>query len=79
MVGDNLFRDIQGNQTAGYHHGFLVRRDGAFFDFNPALARGVGMDLGRCTTIGGLTELFSHLRGVAYVARFQQAASLVDD
>ena len=64
MVGDNLFRDISGSHASGFSHGFLMQRNGAFFNFSPALARVAGIDLAKCTEIYGLSELFSHLHAV---------------
>jgi HAD superfamily hydrolase (TIGR01549 family) len=61
MVGDNLFRDIGGSLRAGYSHGFLLRRNGGFFNFSPPLALNIGMDLSRSSNIDGLNELLAHL------------------
>lgn len=61
MVGDNLYRDLLGANAAGFAHGFFVQRQGGFFNFRPELATGLGLDLGRCTRIESLHELFWHL------------------
>jgi len=78
MVGDNLFRDILGSQSAGFRHGFLVRRKGSFFNFNPALARYAGLDLRQCTPVDELSELFAHLRGVSPGASAPESDTIVD-
>lgn len=61
MVGDNLYRDIQGALSAGFAHSFFVQREGGFFNFRPELASGMGLDLGRCTRIEALHELCWYL------------------
>lgn len=58
MVGDNLYRDIQGANTGGFRHGFFVQREGGFFNFRPELASSLGLNLGRWTRIESLHELF---------------------
>ena len=78
MVGDNLFRDIQGAQNAGYQHGFLICRNGAFFNFSPELARAAGLDLAECTTLNGLSELFWHLRGVVHEIKTRAADTTIE-
>ena len=42
MVGNNVFRDMQGACNAGYRHAFQIQRAGALLSFNPGLARRVG-------------------------------------
>ena len=64
MVGDNLFRDMQGSFAAGYRHAFHIQRAGAFFNFNPALAQRVG-SMPACTPISNLNELFWYLTGIS--------------
>ncbi len=64
MVGDNLFRDMQGSFDAGYRHAFHIQRAGAFFNFNSDLARRVSGVMPACTSITNLSELFWHLTGV---------------
>jgi len=63
MVGDNLYRDIEGALMAGYRHAFLIQRAGAIFNFNPTLAARAGVDIHACTSISGLYELMWHLTG----------------
>ena len=64
MVGNNLFRDMQGSCNAGYRHAFHVQRAGALFNFNPDLVRRVGNVMPACTSISSLNELFWYLAGV---------------
>ncbi len=61
MVGNNLFRDMQGSCNAGYLHAFHVQRAGALFNFNPHLVRRVGNVMPACTSISSLNELFWYL------------------
>jgi FMN phosphatase YigB (HAD superfamily) len=68
MVGNNLFRDMQGSCNAGYRHAFHVQRAGALFNFNPNLAQRVGNAMPVCTLINSLNELFWYLRGCESVA-----------
>ena len=63
MVGDNLYRDIEGAHVAGYRHAFQVQRTGAFFNFSPDLAARLRPPSGASTLIAGLNELFWHLSG----------------
>lgn len=63
MVGDNLYRDIQGAQAAGYRHTFQVQRPGAFFNFSPDLVARVRSTAAGSTTVAALNELFWHLPG----------------
>ena len=42
MVGNNVFRDMQGACNAGYRHAFQIQRAGALLSFNLDLARRVG-------------------------------------
>ncbi|MGO8754181.1 MAG: HAD-IA family hydrolase [Gallionellaceae bacterium] len=62
MVGDNLFRDIQGALDFGFKHAFHIQRTGSFFNFSHELATEV-MPLDRCTAVNTLRELLWHLRG----------------
>ncbi|MDN5753072.1 MAG: HAD-IA family hydrolase [Nitrosospira sp.] len=64
MVGDNLFRDMQGSANAGYRHAFHIQRAGAFFNFSPDLARRVNSVMPAFTPITNLNELFWYLTGV---------------
>ena len=34
MVGNNVFRDVQGSCNAGYRHAFHIQRAGALLNFN---------------------------------------------
>jgi FMN phosphatase YigB (HAD superfamily) len=61
MVGNNLFRDMQGSCNAGYGHAFHIQRAGALFNFNPDLVRRVGNVMPACTSISRLNELFWYL------------------
>ena len=63
MVGNNLFRDMQGSCNAGYRHAFHIQRTGALFNFNLGLARRVGKAMPACTSISNLNELFWYLNG----------------
>ena len=63
MVGNNLFRDMQGSFNARYRHAFHVQRAGALFNFNPDLVRRVGNVMTACTSISSLNELFWYLGG----------------
>ena len=64
MVGDNLFRDMQGSFNAGYRHAFHLQRTGAFFNFNPDLARRINNVAPVYTSITNLNELNWHLTGI---------------
>lgn len=64
MIGDNLFRDIQGSFNAGYKHAFHIQRAGTFFNFNPDLASRAGHARSACTSIASLNELFWYLTEV---------------
>jgi HAD superfamily hydrolase (TIGR01549 family) len=60
MVGDNFFRDAIGAVRAGYAYAFLVKREGAFFNFNRVLADEVpGSD--RVRWLDNLDQLLWHL------------------
>lgn len=63
MVGNNMFRDMQGAFNAGYRHAFHIQRAGAFFNFNPDLVRRIGNVMPACTSITSLNELFWYLNG----------------
>jgi HAD superfamily hydrolase (TIGR01549 family) len=63
MVGDNLFRDLHGALEADYGHAFHIQRPGAFFNFNPALARRASGSGDGVTALSGLHELLWHLSG----------------
>ncbi len=64
MVGNNLFRDMQGSRNAGYRHAFHIQRAGASFNFNLDLMRRTGNAMPACTSISNLNELLWHLTGV---------------
>jgi len=60
MVGDNLFRDAIGAVRAGYAHAFLLKREGAFFNFSRVLADEVpGLD--RVRWLDNLDQILWHL------------------
>ena len=71
MVGNNLFRDMQGSCNAGYRHAFHIQRAGALFNFNPDLLRRVGNVMPACTSITSLNELFWYLTGCEAVTQRQ--------
>lgn len=54
MVGDNIFRDIDGSLSAGFRHAFFIRREGGFFNFSQSLVRRA---LGRPLTVTHLETL----------------------
>lgn len=62
MVGDNLFRDIQGALDSGFKHAFHIQRPGGLFNFNHDLASMI-MPMDGCTSITNLRELLRHLPG----------------
>lgn len=64
MVGDNLFRDIQGALFAGYKHGFHIQRPGAFFNFNMSLAQRVIEKSPAITSIESLNEITWHFKAI---------------
>lgn len=64
MVGNNLFRDVQGSHDAGYRHAFHIQRAGGSFNFDPGLMRRIGNVMPACTSISSLNELLWHLTGV---------------
>jgi HAD superfamily hydrolase (TIGR01549 family) len=53
MVGDNIFRDIDGAFEAGYGQAFLIRRAGALFNFDEDTAAKIG----RCKSYVALDRL----------------------
>jgi FMN phosphatase YigB (HAD superfamily) len=63
MVGNNVFRDMQGAFNAGYRHAFQIQRAGALLSFNSDFAQRVGNVMPACTSISSLNELFWYLRG----------------
>lgn len=65
MVGDNPYRDVGGALAAGYARGFLVRRPGALFSFDPALSAELVMTPVRRQVIDGLQPLLTYLHGAA--------------
>jgi FMN phosphatase YigB (HAD superfamily) len=71
MVGNNLFRDMQGSCNAGYRHAFHVQRAGALFNYSPDLARRTGNPMSACTSISSLNELFWHLTGCETITQQQ--------
>lgn len=62
MVGNNVYRDMQGACNAGYRSAFHIQRVGALRNFNLDLARRVGVSPSTCTPITSLNELFWYLR-----------------
>jgi FMN phosphatase YigB (HAD superfamily) len=63
MVGNNVFRDVQGSCNAGYWHAFHIQREGVLLGSNLGLARRVGSLPSACTPITSLNELFWYLTG----------------
>ena len=62
MVGDHLYKDIQGAGRAGFAQGFLIRRPAAMFAFNTALAD--VLDLGaHPVEIDDLHQLLWYFKG----------------
>jgi FMN phosphatase YigB (HAD superfamily)/predicted ATP-grasp superfamily ATP-dependent carboligase len=64
MVGDNLYRDIEGALNAGYQHGFLVTRPGSFFSFDLDVFRSVRGQDNHVTTLKGLGGLLWYLQKI---------------
>lgn len=65
MVGDHPWRDARGALEAGYRHAFLIRREGAFFNFG-ADSLAAWLPAERWTLLQeGLWELHWHLKGRA--------------
>jgi HAD superfamily hydrolase (TIGR01509 family) len=62
MVGDNLYRDIEGALSAGYQHGFLVTRPGSSFSFDLDIFRSIRGQDNHVTTLNGLGGLLWHLQ-----------------
>jgi HAD superfamily hydrolase (TIGR01549 family) len=62
MVGNNVFRDMQGSCNAGYLHAFHIQRAGRLRSFDLGLAQRVGVSPSECTPITSLNELFWYLR-----------------
>ena len=71
MVGNNVFRDVQGSCNAGYRHAFHIQREGALLSSNLGLARRVGNLPSACTSITSLNELFWYLTGFEAVPQRQ--------
>ena len=71
MVGNNVFRDVQGSCNAGYRHAFHIQREGALLGSNLGLAREVGNLPSACTSITSLNELFWYLAGCEAVPQRQ--------
>lgn len=61
MVGDNLYRDIQGALDSGYRHGFLIQREGGFHNFDLDTFSQIGGEPSRFTRIQDLKQLFWYL------------------
>ena len=61
MVGDNLYRDIQGALQAGYAHAFFLQRSGGFFNFRVEMTKRLMPELEHCTTLQSLQELLWYL------------------
>ncbi|MBT9458023.1 MAG: HAD-IA family hydrolase [Burkholderiaceae bacterium] len=62
MVGDNLYRDIDGAVQAGYRHAFHIQRDGGFFNFNRSSWAQLVTPADRWSTLNGLHELHWYLK-----------------
>jgi HAD superfamily hydrolase (TIGR01549 family) len=71
MVGNNVFRDVQGSCNAGYRHAFHIQREGVLLGSNLGLARRVGSLPSTCTSITSLNELFWYLIGCEAVPQRQ--------
>jgi FMN phosphatase YigB (HAD superfamily) len=62
MVGDNPYRDVWGALQAGWQAGYLVRRPGAFFNFDTDLFRTVAGDTASFRVLSSLTDLLWYVR-----------------
>jgi FMN phosphatase YigB (HAD superfamily) len=71
MVGNNVFRDVQGSCNAGYRHAFHIQRESSLLSSNLEIARRVGSLPSACTSITSLNELFWYLTGCEAVPERQ--------
>jgi HAD superfamily hydrolase (TIGR01549 family) len=62
MVGDDVFRDARGALAAGYAHAFVVRREGAFHNYDLEVLPRAIPDTDRFTVVRGLIDLLPYLR-----------------
>ena len=70
MVGNNVFRDVQGSCNAGYRHAFHIQRDGVLLNSIRVSTASRNL-LSACTSITSLNELFWYLTGCEAVAQQQ--------
>jgi len=62
MVGDNLYRDVIASIVSGFGAAFLLRREGAFFNFDKVLFARIYDDRHRFETIKSLRDILWYLK-----------------
>ena len=63
MVGDHLYRDVQGALAAGCLHAFLVQRPGACLNIDVDLFRRLHPDMRSFSLVAGVQEILGYLPG----------------